>query len=251
MIKINKSKNAPKVLSGQAAANSLQAIRIKVKNGSAISNKDFDRKIYAAKAVKDQLKQDQHNKCAYCECTMEGDNGAVEHFRPKTKYKDVTGSGLGYYWLAYDWDNLLFSCDKCNSAARKGCNFPLRNPADRNIASEDISKEESLIVKPTEEDPADFICFRRHIAVPTVIDDIPSDKGVKTIEIFDLNGNAQSNPRKDLVSQRMQRWRDGLAICDKLISNGMNKADALKFVASLYSVDNSPFSAMFRNQIGW
>src|SRR5215468_8122036 len=68
------------------------------------------------------------NKCAYCEEKLSGQPGDVEHFRPKGRVCDATfrqvfidhprwGRNIahpGYYWLAYDWDNLLPSCADCN-----------------------------------------------------------------------------------------------------------------------------------------
>jgi 5-methylcytosine-specific restriction endonuclease McrA len=64
-----------------------------------------------------------HNKCAYCE-TKEFDP-QIEHYRPKNK---VTGARnhLGYYWLAFEWTNLVPSCFDCNKIGTgKGNRFPL------------------------------------------------------------------------------------------------------------------------------
>jgi hypothetical protein len=61
---------------------------------------------YADKAVRKTLKAMFHGKCAYCESRITTIySGDIEHFRPK---------GGGYYWLAADWDNLLFACPFCN-----------------------------------------------------------------------------------------------------------------------------------------
>ena len=43
--------------------------------------------------------------------------GDVEHFRPKAGYRQRPEDPLvqpGYYWLAYEWSNLLFCCQLCN-----------------------------------------------------------------------------------------------------------------------------------------
>lgn len=90
-------------------------------NGQGIRSADFDSSVYGEASVKKQLKKDQKEKCAYCETALCGDYGAVEHYRPKTQWKELDGTtGLGYYWLAYEWDNLLCSCDRCNGQAAKG-----------------------------------------------------------------------------------------------------------------------------------
>ncbi len=67
------------------------------------------------KPAKDALKLDTHGKCAYCEApTSVVAHGDVEHFRPKSIY----------WWLAFFYDNYLFSCQICNQNF-KGDNFPL------------------------------------------------------------------------------------------------------------------------------
>ena len=72
-----------------------------------------------------------HGKCAYCEQVVTGDqHGDVEHYRPKgavtdaenqTVYVVVDGQHRahpGYYWLAYDWKNLLPACIRCNQLSK-------------------------------------------------------------------------------------------------------------------------------------
>ena len=67
------------------------------------------------KNAKGRLKQDTAEKCAYCEApTSVVAHGDVEHFRPKSLY----------WWLAYSFDNYLFSCQICNQLY-KGDNFPV------------------------------------------------------------------------------------------------------------------------------
>ena len=66
-------------------------------------------------------------KCAYCEQEIYGDQHVdMEHFRPHSSVSDlnwirvrVVMDGVeiahpGYYWLAYDWKNLLPACVLCN-----------------------------------------------------------------------------------------------------------------------------------------
>ena len=87
------------------------------------------RSIYAHPSVRDQLGKDQHGKCCYCEVEiqhpyMERD---VEHWRPKGAVIDQPGSPKmypGYYWLAYDWNNLFLACNVCNRL-KKRSRFPL------------------------------------------------------------------------------------------------------------------------------
>ena len=67
------------------------------------------------KAAKKQLKLETGGKCAYCESPTDTvAHGDVEHFRPKSKY----------WWLAYCYDNYLYSCQICNEV-HKGDEFPI------------------------------------------------------------------------------------------------------------------------------
>ena len=53
------------------------------------------------KEAKPQLLAETFGKCAYCEApTHEVAFGDVEHYRPKSEY----------WWLAYNYDNYLASC---------------------------------------------------------------------------------------------------------------------------------------------
>jgi hypothetical protein len=82
MRKIEKSENVPATLVNASMP----------KKASDV--KDY---IYKALDVRDQLVQDQHSKCAYCECKISRQYNDVEHFRPKSHY----------YWLGHEWKNLL------------------------------------------------------------------------------------------------------------------------------------------------
>jgi hypothetical protein len=67
------------------------------------------------KAAKPQLKLESGGKCAYCESPTDTvAHGDVEHFRPKSKY----------WWLAYCYDNYLYSCQICNEVYKRD-EFPV------------------------------------------------------------------------------------------------------------------------------
>jgi uncharacterized protein (TIGR02646 family) len=70
--------------------------------------------------VEDHLARTYLNKCAYCERLEKAD---IEHYRPKKSVKDETHDG--YYWLCYEWTNLLPSCVKCNRDGAKLTHFPI------------------------------------------------------------------------------------------------------------------------------
>lgn len=147
-----------------------------------------------------------HGKCAYCEVKVTpGFFGDGEHYRPKgnVTVADATGvrrtvtaagkSHPGYYWLAYDWRNLLPSCSRCNNA--KLDQFPVAaahvyaagpEPADLDQA------EQPLLINPYLEEAGRHLAFGE-FGVVSAIDDDP--RGVATIKVFGLD-------RKDLTDDR-------------------------------------------------
>ena len=200
MIRINKSLAVPAILSGDGViqtnllndayrdAPHLYTSAAGVKN-SSLTPMPIDSQIYGDSTVKDLLKTDQHQKCCFCESLFsETSYGDVEHFRPKTAYKRTGMRGYvypGYYWLAYDWTNLLYSCEICNRTYKKN-EFPLGNELTRKLFHNHpnaLADEDRLLIDPTIEDPADFITFKQEVPVPVN----GNTKGAKTIEVLKLD----------------------------------------------------------------
>jgi uncharacterized protein (TIGR02646 family) len=145
----------------------------------------FDDTIYNHPTVKTSLLAAQHQKCCFCERI--GEDGDVEHFRPKQAYRQQAKQALqypGYYWLAYEWNNLYFSCSACNQRHKQNL-FPLANPAERAADhTQSIAQEQPLFIDPGKDNPEDFIGFRGEI--PFAING--NAKGSKTIESLKLSG---------------------------------------------------------------
>lgn len=124
----------------------------------------FERNIYSHETVKVALLQAQHKKCCYCESKFRANSpGPVEHFRPKGAVQQAPGKGMqypGYYWLAYSWDNLLVSCEFCNSSYKRSL-FPLADERTRARSHhDDVKLETPIFIDPTTENPRDHIRFR-------------------------------------------------------------------------------------------
>lgn len=70
--------------------------------------------------ARQKLYEAQNNKCAYCEMQALEAGLPVEHFRPKNGAVREGGSvdEDRYFWLAWTWENLWFSCGSCNCPAR-------------------------------------------------------------------------------------------------------------------------------------
>lgn len=155
---------------------------------------EFDRKIYADESVKEALKTAQHEKCCYCETKFGATSyGAVEHFRPKGEMRQKKGAGRllpGYYWLAFNWENLLVICEKCNT--NKGSLFPLEDPDARARSHhDDLSRETPLLVDPGSEDPRKHIRFRGAAVEPI------TRKGRETISVTGLRRSELEEKRKE------------------------------------------------------
>ena len=167
-------------------------------NSGALKFK-FDRDIYAHEDVKAALKAMQHDKCAFCESKVSHiAYGDVEHYRPKGGFCQHEHDALGrpgYYWLAYEWDNLLFSCQLCNQRFKKNL-FPLADPAQRARNHKDpLRRESPVMVDPSKEDPAEYINFRAEVAYGL---DGTGGRGEQTLNALGLN-------RVELVEMRRDK----------------------------------------------
>lgn len=100
-----------------------ETARLKEAYDAGARNFSINKGIYGGKAVKNALVKIQHKKCVFCEAKVTAlSPGDVEHYRPKGGFVQHDGEPLtqpGYYWLAYDWSNLFFSCQVCNQTYKK------------------------------------------------------------------------------------------------------------------------------------
>lgn len=113
-------------------------------------------------SVKEILWKAQHFKCCYCETQEQAVRNDVEHYRPKTRAKRHPGSAdeHGYWWLAWSWENLLFSCRNCNQSPAKLDKFPLAEGSVALIAEQSPpGQEQPLLIDPATENGSEFIQF--------------------------------------------------------------------------------------------
>lgn len=188
MIKIEKPTKVPKRLTSKGKIEIKKLKKLFDKKRTAYQNGSekfsFNKTIYGHATVKNALRKAQFDKCCFCERRTE--IGDVEHFRGKGGYQQKEGDKLGkpgYYWLAYDWDNLLFACEKCNRSFKKNY-FPLSNPKQRAKSHHDnLSLEKPLFIHPVNEAPENYIEFIAD--APRAIDG--NKKGKITIERIGLD----------------------------------------------------------------
>lgn len=201
MIRINKNNTAPAILRnrGVTQTDADKAAYNVSPNDYRSGNKkfEFDGRIYADKSVKNALISAHHGKCCYCESKITHDQpGDVEHFRPKGGFRQTSNNALsrpGYYWLAYAWDNLFFSCEICNRHYKKNM-FPLGNPHLRARSHlDDHTKEQPLLIDPGAMNPEDYISFRQECTYAIHGNAV----GRTTIEEIGLDRDALDEQRRE------------------------------------------------------
>jgi uncharacterized protein (TIGR02646 family) len=190
VIRIHRPTDAPPILLGEGAARRQQHEADIDSDVAAYSSGaktlEFDRAIYVHESVKRALLEVQHEKCAFCEAKpLHVSDGDVEHFRPKAAVRQDDADALhrpGYYWLAYEWTNLLFSCERCNRRHKKNF-FPLFDPARRARSHRDaVVAEAPLFIDPSAEDPRPLISYRQHVPIAVG----GNARGEQTIEALGL-----------------------------------------------------------------
>jgi len=201
MTRIDRPTAAPSRLQRGIAEVTAMELRVKKRPKVAGTERDpftFDQTIYGHSTVKVALKRAQNNKCAFCENDFSGNaSGDVEHFRPKGFSQQASGSAKmypGYYWLAYSWANLLYSCEHCNRRIKRNL-FPLKNPGHRARHSrDDLSTERPMLIDPSgPDDPRDHIGFRYNKPYGK------TDRGLATIHAMALDRTELDNPRLDRI----------------------------------------------------
>lgn len=250
MIRIIKTFPAPEILTTEGITETAQLEndfsndRAAYTTATGISNRDlvkmsFDNSIYGDTTVKDHLILDQHEKCCFCEAKfLDNSYGDVEHFRPKAAYKKLGANGLtypGYYWLAYEWTNLMFSCEKCNRSFKKN-EFPLNTEITRKPYHDhpnDINNEDQLLINPNIEDPSLYITFKEEVPVPVNA----CAKGRKSIDIFKLE--RMNNTRLEYL----------LLLKNTLIFHKVNRNDDVQIQLAMDTFNISEQEVMHRIDI--
>jgi uncharacterized protein (TIGR02646 family) len=173
----------------------------------------FNSKIWGA--LKEWLlKNVFHGKCAYCELEIEsGFVGDAEHYRPKgavTENGQRVGNGKGlhpgYYWVCYDWKNLVPSCSRCNAIGGKKTQFPISgsrvfSPQQGLTTDAMDAVEFPLLLHPYDPNPNNLP--ERHIFfLPDGhVEALPgSERGQSTIDVFDLNREALREKRRKAIA---------------------------------------------------
>lgn len=199
----------PKYLESSAVREQLDKMRTAIKAGE---EPDFPPLWSKNDSVREALhKRHYDGKCAFTErrrdIKYERD---VEHFRPKGKVEEEK-THKGYWWLAYEWDNLLISTMLINRENKRTF-FPLLDCSTRVYnENENLMVEKPVLINPAIEDPAIYITFRWEKkksgwmcgAIPTFEDEALGGRGEQTIKIIGIN-------RKTLIGEeeRAEKGQD-------------------------------------------
>ncbi len=192
--------------------------------------------------VEDKLALAYKNKCAYCERICKAD---IEHYRPKKAVLDDMAHP-GYYWLCYEWTNLIPSCITCNREGAKHNKFPILGArvstpsmlADGNLnlilskaSSSPLIDEQPYLLHPEVDRPENYFEFEidskgegiRIIGIDKL------GRGEKTIQICLLNRN---EIKLDRVERVIDDFKDSVhSLFAQLESNEIDDnqfADRLK-----------------------
>lgn len=239
MIRITRPTKAPAVLGARGAV----AVKAHARAVAKGKSPKFDNTIYGDESVKQALVQAQHKKCCFCESRVTHIAfGHIEHFRPKGGVRQSKTAAMkkpGYWWLAYEWTNLLFSCELCNSRHKKNL-FPLARPSVRATApASDLSKESPLFLDPSakQDDPELHIGFRKEY--PYAIN--ASKRGETTWRELGLD-------REDLAEMRRDHLQTVLALKSTRdnLANDKSDRDEAALLLEKFVKPEAPWSAMVR-----
>jgi uncharacterized protein (TIGR02646 family) len=192
----------------------------------------FDRRIYAAPVVLKALQRLFSDKCAYCESPPGNSQRAlVDQFRPTAGALDTDGSYHvdHYWWLAYEWQNLLLVCPDC--ARMKGARFPVQGArAEPGAKGARLQDEDAELLDPCADDPGSHLVYTEdgYVASGTA-------RGRATIETLSLNRWWLVLARADALKAARAGWERAEAAIRKHTKTGDRALQALMSPAAPYA----------------
>jgi uncharacterized protein (TIGR02646 family) len=206
----------------------------------------FDRRIYAAPGVLKALQRLFNDKCAYCESPPgRSQTALVDHFRPTAGAIDTDGSYHvdHYWWLAYEWQNLLLVCPDCSRM--KGARFPVEGArAEPGVKSVGLRDEGAELLDPCVDDPASHLVYTKdgYVASGTA-------RGRATVEILSLNRWWLVLARADALKAAREGWERAEASIGKHTKAGDRALQALMNPAVPYAGIRQQFVAQWLDEM--
>ena len=174
-----------------------------VTTGKKLSDTDFASRYWLHNSVRGEIWKHHEKKCCYCERKIEAKHESdIDHFRPKGAVTGVNRRNSGYWWLAYAWDNLFFSCKVCNQKFKKN-EFPLVGGSRASYGRRSLARESPFLIHPIKERPENLIDYKWDAkgSVPLAwpIGRDRKGRGTATIRIAGLDRELLNEMRGDLV----------------------------------------------------
>lgn len=185
MIKVNRPTIIPKALKAKKIVNTLESLRKKAARGELITSEDIPSHWSGAR---DDLFKMHHGKCCFCERKRDkAREPDVEHYRPKCGVTEDQRHP-GYWWFAYAWENLLWSCKSCNED-KKLNHFPISGRRARSEGA-NLAAERPRLLNPAEDDCEQLFLYdweeTQEMLVKMQVKDDQA-RGITTRDILDLN----------------------------------------------------------------
>ena len=189
MIRIQPRPPEPEFLRSKAVKDTIEQLERKIEAGQATSSSDFPSH-WLNENVREPLFALHKGKCCYCERKRDMKREAdIDHYRPKAAVTEDPDHP-GYWWLAYEWTNYLFSCKRCNQSNKKS-HFPLLTGSSRAASPEnDLADEQPVIINPIDDDPENYLSYdwRNGRGVYVKVTGTDSQhRGTCTIDLLCLN----------------------------------------------------------------
>jgi uncharacterized protein (TIGR02646 family) len=166
----------------------------------------FDEKCYNRSCIL-ELRAIYEDKCAYCERKLYEDDkkrlkeASVEHYRPKSYY----------WWLGYEWSNLMLVCTDCNSKKGNSFGYLGHKLDNKNLPTEnlfccdsaELLAEKPLMLNPEIDDPSSYFTFDlKGSILPIETDPNKKKRAETTIQYTNLNRFAiQHKERKRKIDE--------------------------------------------------
>jgi uncharacterized protein (TIGR02646 family) len=196
MIHVDRSQvPEPAILSSPRAKEALEQAFVTAGKGEEV---EAQPRIYGSAEVRDALALLFLGKCAFCDGPVDVvASPIIDHFRPKrgAMALDGTRHELHYFWLAYDWNNILAVCPQCNRM--KATRFPIAGErAEMGAMGTDLDAEQPLLLDPCADNPEEHLVYLDNGEVVSL-----TERGRVSTEVLGLN-------RTELTEKRASALRE-------------------------------------------
>jgi len=189
-----------------------------------------------------EIKSIYSNKCGFCESKLY-ESVYIEYYRPKSKY----------YWLFYEWSNIIPVCHACN--VRRGNRFeiegeeilePQENREEWRANSESFLSEKPLLFHPEIDYPENYLYFTNDGYIHS-----DEHRGEYTIETCNLNRESLVVRRKDIIDNFFKK----LEYLVLLLNKGLTSDEIIKISEPIFkeleeaSDRSNEFSLLHKNML--